>query len=481
MKTIRQHCFHAVLLAALSLAACKTVPPAQLSVQEGEPGATQTAATVPETKQAAKKTPPERPRSSRAPQYKYTDVQGCSGQFQYRQSDLNRFRFTHNCSNGQANGDGFAVWMDKDGFPTTIKQHHFVNGLESSTTDKKNLEKTMWKAGHAENFVRTSVEESILLALKQPAARQPGAFGEVLLHALGDAQAQGSKEANRVLLWLADNADAPLLAQLKPYLPAGSATAQRIEQRSVANKATCNTEALEAYSSDYLRIVNYKVKTGNPYDSLAQALEIRLSREAERDQMQTDLRLAEMKTGIAKVRAWLRGAKHAAGTPPKLECRFVTVWSDKYPGGFTTGGINTYGYNKLSLGVSRDVLGNQGVVPVVVAPPTHLWAQLVREKSGFQPEARDFAVEESFKYPSYCANGCRETTQHRIAFSPITPEQAREIRSIAMAAGGQRLGVKTMGPPDSELKFQIVEQVTFFNPDNPAQHLTLKGVSGKID
>lgn len=472
MNTILKRHFHTVILASLALTGCKTLPPAE---QSGAASGTTTQGAKQATREKQTKYRP----STKAPQNTYTDIRGCSGQFQFRQTDLNRFRFTHDCPNGQANGDGFSVWMEKDGFPTTIKRHRFINGQEASTTDKKNLEKTMWKAGHAENFVRTTVEESILLALKQPSVRQPGAFGEVLLQTLGDAQAQGSKEASRVLAWLADNADAALLAQLKPYLSNGSETTQRIEQRSVANKATCNTEALAEYSKDYLRIVNYKVKNNQAYDSLAQSLEIRLSNEAQRDQMQTDLRLAEMKTGVAKVRTWLRGAKHANGTPPTLVCSFVTVWTDKYSG--FVGSMNSYGYNKLSLGVSRDVLGNQAVVPVVVAPPTHIWAQQVQERSGLQTEAKDFAVEDSFKYPSYCGSGCRETTQHRIAFSPILPEHARAIREIAMAAKGQRLGVKTMGPPDPNLKFQIVQEVTFFNPDNPTQQLTLKGVSGKVD
>ncbi|QRM19138.1 hypothetical protein GBK02_06900 [Dechloromonas sp. TW-R-39-2] len=478
-KTIRNYRFHAVLLAALSLAACKTVPPTQRTGQEGEAGAPQATAPAPEAKQAARKAAPERSRSSNAKKLNFTDAGGCSGQLKYSYGDLERsprFRFTHNCPGGQANGDGFIVQMTQDGFPTMISPYTFASGRET------NRDHTAWREEYLIDGSpdQGGTNQKILRTLNTSSAMKPGAVGDVLLRTLANASAESSGRAKQSLAWLADNADAPLLAQLKPYLPTGSATAQRIEQRSVANKATCNTEALEAYSNDYLRIVNYKVKNGQAYDSLAQALEIRLSKEAQRDQMQSDLRLAEMKSGVAKVRAWLRGAKQAAGTPPTLECSFVTVWSDKYSG-FATSSMNTYGYNKLSLGVSRDVLGNQGVVPVVVAPPTHLWAQQVREKTGLQPEARDFAVEDSFKYPSYCQNGCRETTQHRIAFSPITPEQARAIREIAMAAKGQHLGVKTMGPPDTAIKFQIVEQVTFFNPDNPAQQLTLKGVSGKVD
>lgn len=460
------------MLAVLGLAACKTVPPAQRDVPAEDSGA-------PKAKPTPSKAAPERPRSSNSRKLSFTDTGGCTGQLKYSYGELERsprFRFTHHCPGGQANGDGFIVQMTQDGFPTMISPYTFANGRET------NRDYTAWREEYLIDGSpdQLGTQQKILRTLKTGGALKPGAVGDVLLRTLADASTQGSGRAKQSLAWLADNAEAPLLAQLKPYLPADGAVTKRIEQRSVANKATCNTEALEAYSKDYLRIVNYKVKNGQAYDSLAQALEIRLSKEAQRDQMHADLRLAEMKTGVAKVRTWLRGAKQAAGTPPTLECSFVTVWSDKYPG-FATSSINTYGYNKLSLGVSRDVLGNQGVVPVVVAPPTHIWAQQVQEKSGLQPEARDFAVEESFKYPSYCQNGCRETTQHRIAFSPITPEQARTIRDIAMAAKGQRLGVKTMGPPDTALKFQIVEQVTFFNPDNPSQQLTLKGVSGKID
>lgn len=496
MKSLRTMGFLSGVIAAAVLASCQATAPKQdRSISNGAPEQ-KTSATAVKTSSVAKPPKPEdlkkmspaeqlRAFNEREFNRRYntvTDTHGCKAQIAnlYRNA-VSTWRFMHNCQGGVAQGDGWAVAGDAQGYPLAAEHLRITHGLEDGRRDKNRPNN--WEPRYEEDRDR-----NILEALAGPDALAPDSLGAALLTALLEADARGSARAKASLAYLADNGAPQTLDRIKLFVtqwqgdkPDAHPLQQRLAQRSQPNAAQCDTAALETFMSDYLSVHRHMVLKGEQkYDQLALYAQEQLMKEARKDAMQRDLKEAQASQSAEKIRPWLRSAKNAP-PPPMLECGFNTRYIKRYKSlGGTSETYESFDKNgaisgRLKLPVSGDWLGgaNLAVRSVRVSHPTHVWVQQAREKTGVDLQPDYFASRgtRQFSYPVESSTGW-------VVIEPITPAQMRNIVGIAEAAQG-RLGVKTWGLPTPFLETQQVERVLIFNPDKPDQQVNLPGASMK--
>ena len=408
------------------------------------------------------------------------DTKGCAGTARsVRQEAGYTYRFLHDCPDGAPEGRGLLFVINDQGVPDTAHELTYRKGVDITN----NIHAHRW------NFLAFGTDyfnEPARFFGPKGELLQRDAVGGGLVMLLIQASHQGSAAATQALLKLIDNSNDGQLSRLEALvgeLPEINDEARQIWQKRVAralapndNKATCQTEAIENFVSDFLRVVNHVATTGGQYDWLHYSMRKRIEYEAyEGDALTRDLRQAEAKGKLDKLRAFLRSAQQVKGRAPSFECGFATVWRDKLRG-------DAYDGKRLSFAIGPDYLGRkQGLQPVRLAPPIPGWTGQVSDKSGLTPRPEEFGYK-VFSYPfdPVCRfpNGCLPI--QTVEVEPVSPEQARSIRAISQAAGGGRLGIKTIGPfMDGDVTEQKIDRLVVYNPDNPTQQIVLNRVQMK--
>lgn len=410
-----------------------------------------------------------------------TDVNGCAGTARsVRQEAGYTYRFLHDCTSGAPEGSGLLFVINDQGVPDVAHQLTYRKGID--ITNNSHARRWDFLAFGSDYF-----NEPARFFGAQGQLLQSYSVGGGLVMLLIQASHQGSAAATKALLKLIDNSNDGQLSQLEMLLgelPEINDEARQTWKKRVAralapndNQATCQAAVIEDFVSDYLRVVKHVATTGGQYDWLLQhRMWARVEREAnDGDTLTRDLRQAEAKEKVARVRAFLRSSQHVKGKAPTFECGFFTVWRDKLRS-------DAFDGKRLSFPVGPDYLGRkQGLQAVRLEPPLQAWIEQVVDQSGLAPRPDEFGyMVFSYPFDPVCRfpNGCLPIQM--VEFEPVTPEQARSIRALSQSASGGRLGIKTIGSfMDGGVTEQKVDRLVVYNPDNPAQQVVLNRVQMK--